>query len=139
MDKNIDKGKILDVKYFNLNKNLNINSLLSKTYKIMYEQSKEMIHSIIKNKINLDHLVKKNKKFKWSKKLYTRKNLNELYKINSNIKKNKLNNLLQACNTKIFKPYIQQQGKKFFYLNNNSKIFKPYIKLHGKKFFYLNK
>ena len=86
----------------------------------MYEQSKEMIHSIIKNKINLDHLVKKNKKFKWSKKLYTRKNLNELYKINSNIKKNKLNNLLQACNTKIFKPYIQQQGKKFFYLNNNS-------------------
>lgn len=139
MNEKIDKGKFLDVRYFSLKKNIDINSLLSKTHKVLYGQSKEIISAILTNKSSIDSFIKRNKEIKWSRKIYTRKNLDNLYHINSNIKKNKLNKLLRACNTKVYKPYITMHGKKFFYFKNNKKSHSQYIKFHDKKFFYINK
>tara|TARA_B100000686_G_scaffold125200_2_gene132672 strand:+ start:14055 stop:15407 length:1353 start_codon:yes stop_codon:yes gene_type:complete len=139
MHEKIDKGEILDVKYFNLKKNININSLLSQTHKAMYEQSAKIINAIFKEETSINFLKKINKKFHWSKKLYKRKHLNNLYKINHNVEKNKFRHLLRACDTKIFRPYIIKNSKKFIYFNHHPKKYKSIIELHGKKFFYLNK
>lgn len=50
IDEKVDSGKILDVKYFKLKKNIDINIMLKKTYKLMFEQSKEIINFVLKKK-----------------------------------------------------------------------------------------
>ena len=137
MDKKVDNGKILDVKYFKLKKNIDINIMLKKTYQLMFKQSKEIINFVLRKKKNINILIKKNKKEIWSKKFYNRKQLNDLYKINPNINEANLNVLLRACNHKIFKPYLLQQGKKFFYLKKNKKKVYDYLTLFNKKFYHI--
>ena len=56
---------------------------MEKTHKTMLSQSIFIIKKIFKNKDNLKTLIKSGKQFKWSKKLYLRKDLNDLYKINN--------------------------------------------------------
>ena len=114
MNRKIDNGKILDIKYFKLKKDIDINTMLKITYQHMFSQSKEIINFIFKKKKNIRILIKKNKSKNWSKKLYNRKQLNNLYKINSNINKSNLDILLRACNHRFFKPYLLKNGKKFF-------------------------
>ena len=117
IDENIDSGKILNVRLFKIRKNENLESLLEKTHKIMLSQSKFIIKKIFENKDNFKKLIKNGKQFKWSKKLYLRKDLNNLYKINRYVSKKKLELIINSCNSKNFKPYVFFHGKKFFYLD----------------------
>ena len=117
IDEKIDSGKILNVKLFKISKNENLETLLEKTHKIMLSQSIFIISKIFENKDNLSKFLNDGKQFKWSKKLYLRKDLNNLYKINRYINKKKLELLINSCNSKNFKPYIDLHGKKFFYLD----------------------
>ena len=109
----IDNGKIVDVVLWKTKTNLSVENTLLKTYEKQFYQLKRVIKYIKKD--NLKFLIKKNNKYKWSKKLYTRKNLNDLYLIDVNVKKNYFEKILKSTITKKFKPYILIHGKKFVY------------------------
>ncbi len=115
IDEKVDNGKILDVKYFELKKKDDINTLLKKTHKLMYRQCISMLKKILINKVPLDKLNKLNKKYKWGKILHKRKKLNQLYNFNKSISKKKLKKLLAACVTDKFSPYVTIHGEKFIY------------------------
>jgi len=110
----IDRGKIIDVARWKIKNNESVDEILKKTYLNQLIQLKRIIQYIKKKKLNL--LIKKSKKNQWSKKLYTRRQLNQLYQINVNKKKN-LTKVLRSTVTKKFKPYILIEGKKFIYEN----------------------
>ena len=110
MSNKIDNGPILLVDYFKISKNNNINSILNKTYKLQLNQIKKITSLLIEKKnkkININSL-KKNK-FKWSKKIYLRKDLQKLYNLSNNIKKYNLDLLLRSTMTKKFKPYFKNK------------------------------
>ena len=111
----IDIGKIVDVILWKTKKSSSVEEILLKTYEKQFYQFKRVVKYIKKD--NLEFLIKKNKKYKWSKKLYTKKDLNDLYLIDVNIKKNYFDKVLKSTITKKFKPYILIHGKKFVYEN----------------------
>jgi methionyl-tRNA formyltransferase len=88
INEKIDNGKILLVSKFKILKNDDILSLLRRTYNVQLKQLRFVIKSIKLYGGQLNFLVKKNK-VKWSKKLYTRNELNKLYHINNKISKKK--------------------------------------------------
>ena len=105
----IDSGKILNVKKFKLNKKNNLEKTLKKIYKLQYFQAKWLIKKISKNK---KFALNFKSKIKWSKTLYTRKMLNDFYKLKlSNIGKNKydINRYLRST---IYKRYLPSIIKK---------------------------
>ena len=119
MSKNIDKGKIIDVKRFKIRKNDNISSILTQSYKLQLIQFKKIIKKLCLNPNNLTKMIKNSNKEKWSKKIYTRSNLNNLYKMNIGykIKISNIQTYLKSTMTKKFKPYIELNKKKYFLLN----------------------
>ena len=60
-------------------------------------------------------LLLKSSNEKWSRKLYKRSDLNSLYKIKLKFSKKKIDRIIRATNTKLFKPYIEILNYKFFY------------------------
>jgi methionyl-tRNA formyltransferase len=116
INEKIDNGKILLVSKFKILKNDDILSLLRRTYNVQLKQLRFVIKSIKLYGGQLDFLVKKNK-VKWSKKLYTRNELNKLYHINNKISKKKVETLLRATVTEHFKPFVKIGNAKFFYEN----------------------
>ncbi len=134
MNKKIDNGKVLDVRYFTLKKNIEINSLVKKTHALAYEMFLDFFKEIFKNNVSINTLAKRCKNVKWSKKIYNRKQLNNLYNINPKINKEKLNILLKATNYGSFRPYILSKGKKFFFYKKNVKK-NNYITLFNKRFY----
>ncbi len=115
IDKKIDHGKIINVRRLKIKKNDTVQELLTKTYKLQVLQIKKVANDLLKKKSNIDKLIKGNRKEKWSKKLYTREDLNKLYVIKKNISKNNLKLRLKATITDKFKPYIILHKKKFYY------------------------
>lgn len=113
INKKIDYGKILDVKNFKFNKNDNLEKCLEKTHKNMFVQSKKVLNYIFSNSNNLEKLIKLNKNKKWSKRLYKKKDLEKLYKINKRISIKKFDLLKRATIYGDFKPYILHFKKKF--------------------------
>lgn len=113
INEKIDNGKIIDVKYFKIKKNNNLTECLNKTHKIMLKQAKVLLKIIFSDTEKLDILIKNNKIIKWSKILYKRTDLDNLYKINQNINKNKLEVIKRATLYKNFKPYILLHNNKF--------------------------
>ena len=113
MNEKIDDGNILEAKTFKINKKDNIEKILSKTYKIMFKQAKNIINLLLKDSENVNRLVKQNK-FKWGKKLTNSKELFEFYEIKKNDSKSKFNKKLISTTFKEFKPYIKFHGKLFF-------------------------
>ena len=111
----IDNGKIIDVVLWKKNTNLSLEKILLKTYEKQFYQFKRVVEYIKKN--NLEFLIKKNKNYKWSKKLYTKNDLNDLYLIDANVKKNYFKKILKCTITEKFKPYILIHGQKFVYEN----------------------
>jgi len=104
----IDNGKILDVKKFKIHKKINLDILLQKTHNAMFLQAKNIFKSFLDGKFsNIKN------KYKWSKKLYTKKDMLNLYNIRINMDKKKFNNLLRATIYKDFKPYISLNNRKF--------------------------
>jgi methionyl-tRNA formyltransferase len=111
INEKIDNGKIINVKKFKINKkNKMLNHLYTQTLNGMYNQAKFIFSNLNK----LDLLCKNAKNEKWSKKLYKKKDLENLYKIKStNIKKGELKKIIKATNNENFKPYINLYGYTF--------------------------
>ncbi len=113
ISKELDKGSIIDVVRFKYSKNLELDLIVKKIHKVTFLQAKKIINLLYKNSNNLEKLIAKNKKYKWSKKIYTVKQLRDLYSIDKNIKEKKFNRIIQATNSNSFKPYIILHKKKF--------------------------
>jgi methionyl-tRNA formyltransferase len=116
INEKIDNGKIIKVDKFKIFDNYNVTSLLKKTYITQLNQLKFIIRFMKLNNGNLDYLIDNNR-FIWSKKLYTRKQLDKLYEINNRVSKKKFKNLIRATVTDIYKPFINFYNMKFFYEN----------------------
>jgi methionyl-tRNA formyltransferase len=112
INNNIDNGKIIDVKKFNIKDKDNVRTLLSKTHKLMYKQALYVSNALFKNPKKIGEMIKKNK-FNWSKKITTRHDLNNFYRIRKNITKNQLKRIIRATYTKKFKPFVLIHNKKF--------------------------
>mgnify|MGYP001200442084 CR=1 FL=1 len=112
MSKKIDKGAIIDCKFFKINKYSSLEKLLNKTYILQFNQLKEVINGIILKKNYLKIKIKMNKN-KWGKKFHTMKDLEKFYEISKNISKKKLNKKIKSTLIKDFKPYVIIHGKKF--------------------------
>ena len=113
INEKIDSGPIIDFKKFRIKKIKKIEKILFKTYIVSTKQIFFIINQILKDQNNLNKLIKKNKKIKWSKKFHSIKKLNNFYQIDKNIKKKDLIKKIKATNTSKFKPYILLHGKKF--------------------------
>ena len=118
MDERLDFGQIINSRKFKIKKNDSIKSILKKTYDLQFNQFKDIMKKLSENPLNLRKLILSSKKEKWSKKLFTRNDLNNLYKMNN---KNKIyitdiNTYLKSTITDEYKPYIEI-GKKKFYIN----------------------
>jgi methionyl-tRNA formyltransferase len=116
INEKIDNGKIIIVNKFKILKKYSVLSLLKKTYITQLDQLKFIIKFMKLNNGNLNSLINNNR-FKWSKKLYTREQLNKLYEINNRISKKKFINLIRATVTDTYKPFISFFNSKFFYEN----------------------
>ena len=113
INEKVDKGKIIDVKKFNIFKKNSISEVLIKTYEVMTNLAISTIKNIKKNPDYIKNQILKNKSIKWSNKIKTIKDLNDFYQININIKKNNFLNRIRATDTPKFRPYIILHGKKF--------------------------
>ena len=81
----------------------------------MLIQAKEVIRLLDEDKKNLNIMINKNKKIKWSKKIKTLKELNKFYEIRTNSSKSEIKRKIRATYTKLFKPYTITKGKKIIY------------------------
>ena len=113
INEKVDNGKIIDVKKFSISKKDYISKILTKTYKVMFNQSISIINQLNTNPGFIKRQIEKNKKIKWSNKNKKLKDLNKFYIIDKNIKKNDFLNKIRATVTPKFKPYIKLYGKKF--------------------------
>ena len=113
MNEKIDSGSIYNVKKFKIKK-YNVESLKKQTHLEMQKQFIELLKYIKKRKSVFPL------KIKWSKKLYTRKLLNSLSKINLRMKKNEINRRIKATYyDKEFKPFLLLKNIKFEYCKDN--------------------
>ena len=72
------------------------------------------IRALLKDKNFLRKSIKKNSKFKWSKKIKTKKDLDNFYKINLKSTNQDIINKIRATYTKNYKPYISLKNKKYY-------------------------
>ena len=121
MDSKIDNGKILEVKRFKINSNDNLETLLSKTHKALYELCLNFISKITEegNKFIETKLSQKIKE-KWSGKVRLIEEVNILQEISLNVNKKELNRIIRATYIKDYPPKIVLHGQEFF-LRSNSK------------------
>jgi len=108
----IDSGPIINVKKFIINKKDNVDDILAKTYSAMTSQAIYLIDYLLKKK-NIFYLVKKNSRLKWSKKLYTTSDLENLYKLKLGLNKLEFKKIIKSTYTEKYKPYIIYHGEKF--------------------------
>jgi len=106
INEKIDNGKIILVKEFKIKKNITVLELSRKTEITNYNLAKEIINIIYKGENFLISLIKSNI-FKWSKKLYFKKDLDKLSEINILLNKNKINLIYRATAYKDFRPYLK--------------------------------
>jgi len=118
MDHKIDNGKIIDVVKFKISNKDNIEKILEKTHQIMFSQAIRVIKNCLKNKKYYYSKFKKIK-FRWSKKLYTTKDLEKLYEISVVKNKSNLDRIIKATYTKNFKPFLKIKNRKYFLINND--------------------
>ena len=115
IDRNIDNGKIIDVKFFDISKNDDVDSLIKKTNQVMLKRSIYIINNLSKNKNFLSKKIEDNNKIKWSKKIKGRKELDKFYEIKVSDKKSEIKKKIRATNTSKYKPYIKIKGYLFKY------------------------
>lgn len=116
----IDKGNIIDVKYFKINnKNITLNKLLHLTYKNQIIQVNKVIKNIKRFAVgNIKKIKIPAVKEKWSKKIGTKKKLDKFYEIEKNISKKNLLRKIRSTKTENFKPYIKLYNNRFYYNDN---------------------
>ena len=115
MNNHVDFGKILNVRRFTVKKKDTVETVLMKTYTHMEIQAKKVINLLIKDPKNLEKLINKSKKEKWSKKNYKKNDLDKFYEIKKNISRKDIIKKIRATNTKKFKPYLLIHKHKFTY------------------------
>jgi len=114
MDKKIDHGPILLVKYFKIPKNPTVEKLFNLTLKNLYLLANVIFEKIKKDNKNLDKMLKEGERYKWSRKISNTKDMDKFYRINIESKKNTFLKKIRATNYKFHKPYLQIHGLKFF-------------------------
>ena len=110
INEKIDSGDILDVRTFKINKDQDIETVLTKTYKLMLFQAKNIITQLIKNPSLVNNFQTK---YTWSKIIKKRKDLEKFYEINIKSNKKEFLKKIRATKTKNFKPFIKLFDLKF--------------------------
>jgi methionyl-tRNA formyltransferase len=108
MNDKIDNGRILDVKLFSINENINIKKLLKLTYQNQYEQIKIFLDKY-------DSIINSKNNYKWSKKIYYKKNIDDLMEIKNSYSKEKINLIIKATKIGKYKPFKLKNNKKKIY------------------------
>ncbi|WP_440613433.1 formyltransferase family protein, partial [Candidatus Pelagibacter sp. HIMB1748] len=113
INEKIDNGSIYNVKKFKIKK-YNVESLKNQTYLEMQKQFIELLQYIKKKKSVFPLKVK------WSKKLYTKEEIDNLSEIKLRMKKNEIIRRIKATyNSKKFKPFLILKNIKFEYCEDN--------------------
>ena len=110
----IDSGKILDVKKFKLSNKSDLNKSLIKAHKNLYLQFKSIVPKLT-SKQSISLLVKKSKKYKWSKVYNNKKKLDNFYIIQKDEKN--LKNKIRAT-------YLNNKYSPYYVINNKIKKIK---------------
>jgi methionyl-tRNA formyltransferase len=114
INKKIDNGKILHVDKFRINKKKNLNFLLNKTHKRMFNNFLKIVNQIHKKAFFIDHLLKKKSKYQWSKNYLSMNDLNKFYEIKKNESKKNLLKKIRSTIVGKHKPYIKLHKRKFY-------------------------
>ena len=117
INKKIDYGKILFVKYFFIKKSDTVASLLEKTHKQCIKYSKVFFKDILKDASRINFYKKKFNNEKWSKIIKNKKKLNKFYRI-TNFDVKEVDRKVRATEFINFKPFIQIGTNKFILKNN---------------------
>lgn len=115
INEKIDDGKILNVKKFKIKKTDNLKDLLNKAYKHQILQVYELLENLINSNFDYNTHIKKFKKIKWSKQIYSQSKLSKLYQIKLNINESELKKKLRATIYKNYRPYINLNNKKIYF------------------------
>ena len=125
VNEKIDNGQIIDVRYFRISKKDNLNSILKKSYKYCFEIFSSLIKEYLKNSQYFKYKISCNRKIKWSKKLYTKKDMLNLYNINLKklikFNKNKFDRLFLATKYSNYKLILNLHNKNFKLIQINEK------------------
>ena len=119
INEKIDSGKIVDVTKFKLKKEDGIDKILKKTHKTMYLQAMRIIKNCLKDG---NYYLSKRINYRWSKRLYTSKDLEKLYNISNLRNKSNLGKIIEATYSKKFKPYLKIRNEKYFLVKNDKNI-----------------
>ena len=119
MNEKIDDGAIIDVSYFSISDDENIENLLKKTHEKLLIIFKEFTTSLSKygekfvlNKLDI------NKDMTWGKKKWTSKDLNKFQVLDINIDKNELNRIIRSFNYPGFPIELEFHGHRFTLKNS---------------------
>ncbi len=113
INEKIDNGPILDVKRFKVKLNEGVKEVLKKTHKCLLIQAKNIINKLYQSPKNLEKMIFKSKKEKWSKFSKKNKDLNKFYQISLKSSKKEFKQKILATKYLNFKPYIIFNSKKF--------------------------
>tara|TARA_B100000989_G_scaffold80716_1_gene57529 strand:+ start:2174 stop:2845 length:672 start_codon:yes stop_codon:yes gene_type:complete len=114
INKKIDNGKILFVDKFKIRKNESVDSLLNRTHKKMFNKFIQIIKKIYKDKNFIKILLKKENKYRWSKKYYDNKDLDKFYEIKITESSNEIKKKIKSTTTNMFKPYVKLNKKRLY-------------------------
>ena len=114
IDKKIDSGKILKVKYFQIKNKNNLKEVLEMTHKAMFNLANSVLNNISsKNYIN--NCIKQSKKHNWSKKYFRQSELEELYRLKIDYSKKYFDRVLRATVYRKYLPYYSIDRQKFYF------------------------
>tara|TARA_B100000989_G_scaffold238449_1_gene185316 strand:+ start:3522 stop:4172 length:651 start_codon:yes stop_codon:yes gene_type:complete len=102
IDPEIDSGKIIDIRKFKLTLNINLEQLINKTKLNQYNQAVEILKKIFKNPKNIENMINKYKKIKWSKKILKQNDLEKIY----TLKIKKLNKMSKSDIIRYFRATV---------------------------------
>lgn len=113
MEKNVDSGKIIFVNRFKMNSKITLDKMMIKTYDLLYLNFQKVIRDIF---------ILKELKFSdenWTRKPYTRKQLNKLNILNINMTKKEILKRIKSMENKDFPgPFLNFKGLKFSLYKN---------------------
>lgn len=128
MDEKIDHGKIIDVKYFKINNNENIDSLIFRTKKMQFIQFKKIIRIIKKDMlVSINKLSYISKKIRWSNKTYKTRDLDKLQTIKMRLTSKEISNIDRIVRSTFinnYKPKILMGKHQFVLIENKKQMIK---------------
>jgi methionyl-tRNA formyltransferase len=118
INEKIDNGKVIDVLNFEIKEDDNVETLLNKTHKKLYELFLKVSDSVFySNKEFIDMKLSLNKNLTWNGKANSISTINELQKLNFDISIEELKRRIRSIHSKNYPLYFELDNKKFF-LNN---------------------